>query len=246
MTTTKLHLIRRLQGSDQALNKVLLPPRTGRLREREQVAAVCYRIRKLKFEFLLVRTRKGRWTFPKGGVVPGLTHAQSAALEAFEEGGVHGRIEKISFTRYVLRKRGAAEVAIDAYLCEVLRIGPPQEDNRTPTWFPLEKALLRLKERRTAEDAGEFARVLARAVSRIQRIGERNGNRNRTAADSLQRVHFEASEAAMGPLIARVDLMPYTRPKQGAALHPPVIEFDADSPQTFRLGPGRPIGRLPR
>ena len=249
VATAKLHLIRKRQGSDQALTQVLLPPRAGRSREREQVAAVCYRIRKLKVEFLLVRTRKGRWTFPKGGVVPGLTHAQSAALEAFEEGGVHGRIEEISFTRYVLRKRGAqsaAEVAIDAYLCEVLRIGPPQEDNRAPTWFAPEKAVLRLKERRTPEDAGEFARVLARAMSRIQRIGNRNGNRSGTATDPLQRVHFEASDTAMGRLVARVDLIPYIRRQQGAAPHPPLIEFGADSPKILRLGPGRPVGRLPR
>jgi hypothetical protein len=83
-------------------------------------------------------------------------------------------------------------------------------------------------------------------MSRIQRIGNRNGNRNGIAADPLQRVHFEASETAMGRLVARVDLLPYIRSRQGAAPDPPVIEFDADSPKILRLGPGRPIGRLPR
>src|ERR1039458_5649248 len=78
-----------------------------RLCECEQVAAVCYRVRSGAIEFLLVRTRGGgRWTFPKGSAEPGLTHAQAAALEAFEEAGVHGRIEEASFTRYVRRKRG--------------------------------------------------------------------------------------------------------------------------------------------
>jgi len=51
-------------------------------------------------EFLLVQTRGGRWIFPKGGVERGLTRAQSAALEAFEEAGVHGRIEAAAFARY--------------------------------------------------------------------------------------------------------------------------------------------------
>ena len=66
-------------------------------RQRQQVAAVCYRTRRGCAEFLLVQTRGGRWIFPKGGVEPGLTRAQSAALEAFEEAGVHGRMETISF-----------------------------------------------------------------------------------------------------------------------------------------------------
>src|SRR5271169_2849535 len=76
-----------------------------KLRGCEQVAAVCYRIRRSGIEFLLVRTNSGHWTFPKGGTEPGLTHAQAAALEAFEEAGVHGRIEEVAFTRYIRRKR---------------------------------------------------------------------------------------------------------------------------------------------
>lgn len=71
---------------------------------RQQVAAVCYRAGTRGIEFLLVRTRGGRWIFPKGGVEPGLTQAQSAALEAFEEAGVHGRIEEMPFARYRLAK----------------------------------------------------------------------------------------------------------------------------------------------
>ena len=78
----------------------------------EQVAAVCYRVNGRGIEFLLVQTRGGRWTFPKGGVEPGLTLAQTAALEAFEEAGGHGRIEETSFTRYARRK-----LAVNAYLC---------------------------------------------------------------------------------------------------------------------------------
>src|SRR5512135_46693 len=77
----------------------------GRQRGSEQVAAVCYRVGRKGVEFLLVETRGGRWTFPKGGAEPGLTHAQSAALEAFEEAGVHGRIEETAFTQYVRPKR---------------------------------------------------------------------------------------------------------------------------------------------
>src|SRR5208282_6672546 len=96
-------------------------------KERQQVAAVCYRMGKRGIEFLLVETRGGLWIFPKGGVERGLTHAQSAALEALEEAGVHGRMEQIPFARYFRRKPdsatdgGAAQLehAVTTYLCEV-------------------------------------------------------------------------------------------------------------------------------
>src|SRR5438132_1564227 len=72
----------------QAPTRVFRVSQVRRLRKCQQVAAVCYRIRGSNIEFLLVQTRGGRWTFPKGGVEPALTHAQAAALEAYEEAGV--------------------------------------------------------------------------------------------------------------------------------------------------------------
>jgi 8-oxo-dGTP pyrophosphatase MutT (NUDIX family) len=78
---------------------------------RQQVAAVCYRTGTRGIEFLLVRTRSGRWIFPKGGVEAGLTQAQSAALEAFEEAGVHGRIEEMPFARYRLSRSADQKLA---------------------------------------------------------------------------------------------------------------------------------------
>src|SRR5882757_1904039 len=90
-----------------------------KLRRCEQVAAVCFRIRDGVIEFLLVRTRKERWIFPKGSAEPGLTHAQAAALEAFEEAGVHGRMEETSFIRYVRRKRRGSRVSTTASAEEI-------------------------------------------------------------------------------------------------------------------------------
>src|SRR3954465_1888928 len=146
-----------------------------KLKAGEQVAAVCYRVRADEVEFLLVQTRGGRWTFPKGSVEPGLTHAQAAALEAFEEAGVHGRMEEISFARYVRRRRPESDVngkqiETDAHLCEVSRLVPPQEFDRNRTWFTPQKTKRRLREGRTADYASELARVVDRAVTRIQRI----------------------------------------------------------------------------
>ena len=125
-----------------------------RLKECEKVAAVCYRIRPNGIQFLLVQTRGGRWTFPKGSVEPGLTHAQSAALEAFEEAGVHGRMEEASFTRYQHQKQrssSAARTMVSAHLCEVSRLEPPPELGRNRTWFSVENAKKRLREERKPE-----------------------------------------------------------------------------------------------
>jgi 8-oxo-dGTP pyrophosphatase MutT (NUDIX family) len=178
-----------------------------RLRGCEQVAAVCYRIRGGAIEFLLVRTGSGHWTFPKGSAESGLTHAQAAALEAFEEAGVHGRMEEASFTRYVRRKRGDSstpsveksrekERAIQAHLCEVLRLEPPQERNRNPTWFSVEKAKQRLGKDRTTDYGDELARVVDRAVARIRRL---RGETSKATSDpqkdgpqreAMQKVHF--------------------------------------------------------
>jgi 8-oxo-dGTP pyrophosphatase MutT (NUDIX family) len=158
---------------------------------------VCYRVNGSGIEFLLVRTRGDRWTFPKGGLEPGLTHAQTAALEAFEEAGVHGRIEEAAFARYTGRKRegrqrsSTTELAVSAHLCQVLWLGPARESKRSPTWFPAEKAKRRLQEDRTPEDGTEIARVVDRAVSRIQRLRHAAS----TTTDALQRVQFEAAPA---------------------------------------------------
>jgi 8-oxo-dGTP pyrophosphatase MutT (NUDIX family) len=166
----------RWSKGSQPSAKFLRLAQLRKLRRCEQVAAVCFRIRSAGIEFLLVQTRKERWIFPKGSAEPGLTHAQAAALEAFEEAGVHGRMEEISFTRYIQRKRrnmrraAATELAVSAHLCEVLRLGPPQELNRNPTWFSPDKAKRRLRQDRAPEYGAELARVIDRAVTRIQRL----------------------------------------------------------------------------
>jgi 8-oxo-dGTP pyrophosphatase MutT (NUDIX family) len=147
-----------------------------KLRGCEQVAAVCYRLRNGGIEFLLVQTGGGRWIFPKGSAEPGLTNAQAAALEAFEEAGVHGRIEEAPFARYVRPKSApshnspAIEVTTNAYLCTVTRLDPPQESNRKPTWFSPDKAKRRLRQERAGDFGNDLCRVIDSAVLRIRQL----------------------------------------------------------------------------
>jgi 8-oxo-dGTP pyrophosphatase MutT (NUDIX family) len=217
-----------------------------KLRDCEQVAAVCYRVRPEGIEFLLVRTRgSGRWTFPKGSAEPGLTHAQAAALEAFEEAGVHGRIEEVSFARYIRRKRGgdarksgsrASEkaLAVSAHLCEVSRLSPPRESNRDRTWFSADDARRRLREGRATGDGAEFARVIDRAVERIRHLRSASGPGPRlrerslrlSPNDPLRKVQFEAFADA--PSARRAAL---TRLSQAMASRPRLCEVLEFAPE---------------
>lgn len=141
--------------------------------ERVHVAAVCYRLKDGEPEFLLVRTRSGRWTFPKGGVDDDATHAEAAAREAYEEAGVTGQIEHDPFHSYFHSKRQRFKsnrlmVAVQAHLFKVERWERPIEDYRDPTWFSADKARRRLRENRTTELAREVIEVIDRALLRIR------------------------------------------------------------------------------
>jgi 8-oxo-dGTP pyrophosphatase MutT (NUDIX family) len=191
----------------QRLVKSVRLSQLRKTRECEQVAAVCYRLRRGAIEFLLVQTRgSGRWIFPKGSAEPGLTHAQAAAIEAFEEAGVHGRIEEVAFVRYVCRRQSARRSAgrsaakslvVSAHLCEVRRLCNPKESNRNRTWFSVEATTQRLREGRKNEDGEEFVRVVQQAVARIEQLRSATNAvtdrpRRHDPQDELHRVQFEA------------------------------------------------------
>lgn len=60
---------------------------------RIQCGALCWRRGPDGVQVLLVTSRDtGRWVIPKGWAVPGLTPAESAAREAWEEAGVRGTV----------------------------------------------------------------------------------------------------------------------------------------------------------
>jgi len=140
------------------------------------VAAVCYqREANGDVEFLLVRTRSGRWTFPKGGVDGDPTEASAAAREAHEEAGVRGEIEAQAFTWYLHCKLGSDVHPVNAHLCRVVYLETPHERFRTPQWFSAERAKRHLREDRPSFYAEELERVVDRAVLRLQ-VGTRRAD----------------------------------------------------------------------
>ncbi|MFX0547025.1 NUDIX hydrolase [Roseovarius sp. S1116L3] len=72
---------------------------------RTQFGALCYRVVRGKVEVLLVTSRgTKRWIVPKGWPMDGKTPAQSAAIEAWEEAGVRGRMYERPLGLYSYRK----------------------------------------------------------------------------------------------------------------------------------------------
>lgn len=138
-----------------------------------QVAAVCYRHGAESTEFLLVRTSSGRWTFPKGRLEDGLSHAEVAALEAFEEGGVEGNVHPRPVGKYLHRKEslrgGSKDLTVLAFILEVKKTAVPAESHRTPRWFSATETMQRLADRRSEKYLRGMERVFDSALQQIAR-----------------------------------------------------------------------------
>ena len=138
---------------------------------RVQFGALPYRFdRHAHLQVLLITSREtGRWIIPKGWPIKGFKPAQAAALEAYEEAGVRGRVSAHPLGHYEYEKRMADRVT--SFPCDV-QVFPllvktqlkkwPESRQRKVQWFPileaaaliddndLRKLILRFKERRPA------------------------------------------------------------------------------------------------
>ncbi len=117
-------------------------------------------------------------------------------------------MEAIPFVRYFRRRepprakkdkrtgaRSERESGVIAHLCEVSRLEPPQESNRNPSWFSVEKTKQRLLKDRAPQFGAELGRVVDRAISRIQRLrGGAHHTAGRRHGDGLHKVRFEFHE----------------------------------------------------
>ncbi|MEL6523647.1 MAG: NUDIX hydrolase [Pseudomonadota bacterium] len=114
---------------------------------RTQFGALCYRLVSGKPQVLLITSRtRGRWIIPKGWPVEGLTPAQSAEREAWEEAGVKGRINSVCLGMYSYNK----EIAPGDFLPCMVAVFPlkvktiaeqfPEVSERRRKWYSLPKA----------------------------------------------------------------------------------------------------------
>lgn len=117
-----------------------------------QSGALPYSVIEGRAVFLLITSRRtGRWIFPKGGIEPGMTPWDSAALEALEEAGVSGQIatEPVGSYRSSASTDGAGLVDVDLYPLRVdTQLGVWKEmDQRLRHWAVLPEARRLLNDR---------------------------------------------------------------------------------------------------
>ncbi len=130
-------------------NALRLGRRHSKTDVRTQFAALCYRRRrKNKFEVLLITGRKsGRWKLPKGWPVNGLTPAEAAMKEAYEEAGVLGTCHDECIGHYCyaksLRKPHKTLpciVAVFPVRCTGIADIYPETGERNRVWLTPKKA----------------------------------------------------------------------------------------------------------
>ena len=118
-------------------------------------------------EVLLVRrTNATRWTIPKGGVDPGLTPAESACREAWEEAGVSGVIAPEPLGQYSYEKLdGVCVVDVFAMSVVVHHEHWPERPERERRWFPPAEAQALVRQPALATTIDVLLRRVGAALS---------------------------------------------------------------------------------
>lgn len=120
----------------------------------EQSAALPYRIAKEGPRILLITSRETRrWVIPKGNVEESMTPAESAALEAFEEAGVRGKVSTRRIGVYFYPKsdiEGGATCRVEVYPMAVSKEKDdwPERSERTREWVSVEEGAERVFEKK--------------------------------------------------------------------------------------------------
>jgi predicted NUDIX family NTP pyrophosphohydrolase len=134
-----------------------------------QAGAIPYTIVQGQVVFLLITSRRsGRWIFPKGELIEGMTPWTLAAHEAFEEAGVMGEVDKTPIGSYRTMKTLSIRrqpVVVDLYPLRVEQQLEdwPEKGQRHRHWAILPEAKRLLSEAKLAEMAARVSRSLTAA-----------------------------------------------------------------------------------
>ena len=115
-----------------------------------QSAVLPYRQVGDKLEIMVIASRRGtRWVIPKGVKEPDLSLRDSASKEAFEEGGIRGRIDDEPLGHYEYRKwGGVCKVAVfPMAVSESIPEEEWEESHRERRWLDAKEARRLLDER---------------------------------------------------------------------------------------------------
>ncbi|QSJ18630.1 NUDIX hydrolase [Nostoc sp. UHCC 0702] len=113
----------------------------------KQSGVIPYRVNNGKIEILLITTRdRQNWVIPKGGIVNGMSAADSAAKEAWEEAGIIGQVNFNKLGSYKYRKRGKI-YQVQMYLMPVEMVCEeyPEAGKRQRQWLDVTKAIRLVK-----------------------------------------------------------------------------------------------------
>lgn len=130
-----------------------------------QSAVLAYRRGKKGLEVLLVTSRRTRrWVLPKGNVEDGMTAAESAAKEAYEEAGVKGKVAKRELGSYRYLKPDEDEgqsYAVRVFPMEVTAVKSswPEKDERRREWMPVETAAKMVHEKKLRKILLNFPKI---------------------------------------------------------------------------------------
>jgi 8-oxo-dGTP pyrophosphatase MutT (NUDIX family) len=108
----------------------------------KQYAALPWRLTAAGREVLLISSREtGRWVIPKGWPIKGLSPAQTAAREAYEEAGLGGQMSKRPIGHFNYEKRldegGSRMCRVEVYALEqmIRHTDWPERGQRRLQWF---------------------------------------------------------------------------------------------------------------
>src|SRR5262249_17252191 len=119
-----------------------------------QAGVLAYRAFRRQIQVLLVTSRDtGRWIIPKGNIAAGVTPSRAAETEAYEEGGVKGKIEgtiPLGFYTYFKRDESGQHqpTSVEVYLLHVTKQVKkwPEKRERRLSWVPVAEAIALVQE----------------------------------------------------------------------------------------------------
>ncbi|MEQ8267632.1 MAG: NUDIX hydrolase [Parvibaculum sp.] len=122
-----------------------------------QAGAIPYAVIDGQVAVLLVTSRRtGRWIFPKGGLMAGLTAHETAAQEALEEAGVEGTVADVPLGSWrTIKRRGVRMTPIEVDMFPLLVSLQHEEwiekEQRRRHWAGLREARQLLSDPRLAD-----------------------------------------------------------------------------------------------
>jgi 8-oxo-dGTP pyrophosphatase MutT (NUDIX family) len=135
-----------------------------------QSGTLVYRFVSQQPQILLITTRKGQWTIPKGIVEPHLSPAESALHEAHEEAGVRGKLVEPSIGRFTYTKWGGV-CTVEVFLLEAteLQASWPEDDFRRRRWSAIRTAAEMVK----YDQLADLIRRAERPIRLRHKLGEK-------------------------------------------------------------------------